>query len=194
MGVDKATLELDGSTLAVRLARLLAETLDDAVEVGPGYSNLRSVQEQPLGSGPLVAIATAFVALGRPDALLALAVDMPFIDAGVLRLLRDHPSDLSAGPIWDGHLQPLCARWSHDALVVAESMVQNGSRSLRDLRDAVPVFSIDESELRAVVRANTLRDADTPEEWKEVLAIASHRGDDVATVHPKAAKGKKPWI
>jgi hypothetical protein len=73
-------------------------------------------------------------------------------------------------------------------------MVQNGSRSLRDLRDAVPVFSIDESELRAVVRANTLRDADTPEEWKEVLAIASHRGDDVATVHPKAAKGKKPWI
>ena len=57
MGVDKATLVLDGETLAVRAGRRLAAACAPTLEVGDGLSGLPSLREWPPGSGPLAALA-----------------------------------------------------------------------------------------------------------------------------------------
>ena len=83
LGVDKASLVLDGETLAQRAARRLGAVCDPVVEVGDGVSPLPSVREQPSGSGPLAALATAGAWLrdrGHHGPALLLAVDLPAVD------------------------------------------------------------------------------------------------------------------
>src|SRR6476469_6389028 len=92
LGVDKATLVLDGETLAMRTAHRLAATCAPVVEVGDGVSGLPAVRETPAGAGPLAALAAAGTWLrerGHDTPALLLAVDLPHIDEPFLRWLRD---------------------------------------------------------------------------------------------------------
>jgi len=165
MGVDKATLVLDGETLAQRAARRLGAVTDPVLEVGDGRSRLPFLRESPPGSGPLAALAAAGVALrarGHDGPALLLAVDLPAVDEPWLRWLRDRPGEPTAVPRVDGHLQPVCARFGADALVAAGSLVAGGLRALRDLFDVVEHDVIDEGEWRAVVGDETFVDLDTP--------------------------------
>src|SRR6185436_50765 len=59
LGVDKATLVVDGESLARRAARRLAVVCDPVIETGDGVSGLRAVREEPAGAGPLAALAAA---------------------------------------------------------------------------------------------------------------------------------------
>jgi molybdopterin-guanine dinucleotide biosynthesis protein A len=165
MGVDKATLVLDGETLAQRAARRLAAVSDPVLEVGDGPSGLPFLRESPPGSGPLAALAAAGVALrdrGHNGPALLLAVDLPAVDEAWLRWLRDRPGEPTAVPRVDGYLQPVCARYGADALVAAESLAAGGLRALRDLFDVVEHDVIDEREWRTVAGDETFVDLDTP--------------------------------
>src|SRR5438132_14472 len=85
MGTDKALIEVDGQRLAERAAAVLAAVADPVVEVGPGWSPLPAVREDPPGSGPLAAVSTGAAALRRrghagraaPSAGRAMMVTMP---------------------------------------------------------------------------------------------------------------------
>src|SRR5882724_6154900 len=59
IGTDKASLLLDGETLATRSARCLVQLCDPVLEVGDGLSGLSSLREHPPGLGPLAALAAA---------------------------------------------------------------------------------------------------------------------------------------
>src|SRR3954462_6906248 len=60
MGRDKATLLIDGTTMAERVASALVEAgAASVVCVGPAVGALRSVREDEPGSGPLGAIVAA---------------------------------------------------------------------------------------------------------------------------------------
>src|SRR5690242_13084471 len=90
LGVDKASLVLDGETLAVRASRRLGAVCAPVLELGDGVSGLTAVREAPRGAGPLAALAAAGSWLrehGHAGRALLLAVDLPAVDEAFLRWL-----------------------------------------------------------------------------------------------------------
>ena len=167
LGVDKASLVLEGESLAVRAGRRLAAVCAPVIEAGDGLSGFPSVRERPPGSGPLAALAAAGGALrawGHDGSALLLAVDLPAVDEGWLRWLRDRPGEPTAVPRVEGRLQMVCARYSGEALLAAGSLVTGGVRSLHELLDVIEFEVIEEFEWRAVVDADVFADVDTPQD------------------------------
>jgi molybdenum cofactor guanylyltransferase len=168
LGVDKATLLLDGDRLVDRVAGVLAGVATTIIEVGPGYSTFAAVREEPPGSGPLAALAAGAAGLGArglgSSAVLALAVDLPFVDAALLAWLASHPAPGTVVPVVDGIPQPLCARYTYDALAVAPELIAAGERSMRALLSRLDVHEATEAEWGAVASARAFADVDTPED------------------------------
>jgi molybdenum cofactor guanylyltransferase len=166
MGGDKASLVLAGERLVDRAARVLAVVCDPVLEVGPGLSNLPAVSEDPPGDGPLAALVAGARALEqRPErAVLALAVDLPFVEPALLELIANRPGDATVVPIAGGHPQTACAQYGVDALRAAPALLAAGERSLRALLAAVPVVWVAESEWSPVATERAFTDIDTPED------------------------------
>jgi molybdopterin-guanine dinucleotide biosynthesis protein A len=166
MGVDKAELRRDGRRFADRAAAVLAEVCDPAIEVGAGVSGLDAVREPDPGTGPLAALAAGAAAVrerGHAGAVLVLAVDLPFVEVPLLRLLAGHePVATTLVPLAGGVPQSLCARYDTGACATAAELVAAGRRSLRALLAAVPWRELPEAEWRAVAPPHALDDVDTP--------------------------------
>jgi len=171
LGVDKATLVLDGETLAARAARHLDAVCSPVVEAGDGVSALPAVRETPPGAGPLAALAAAGTWLrerGHHGPALLLAVDLPAVDEAFLGWLRDRPGEPTTVLRVDGRLQPVCARYGSDALLAAASLIVGGVHALWELFDVVEHDVIEADEWRTVVAPDTFLDVDTPadaERW-----------------------------
>lgn len=125
-GVDKMTLDVGGHQLLDRV--LLAVASADRVAVaGPprelqiGHPELRWVQEDPPGGGPVAGLAAGLAELAQPAAdpaecVAVLAGDLPFIDEAVVRQLR---AALASDPAAAGAMlvdatgrdQPLIGIW-----------------------------------------------------------------------------------
>jgi molybdopterin-guanine dinucleotide biosynthesis protein A len=164
LGVDKASLVLDGETLAVRAAPRLGAVCAPVVELGDGVSGLPAVRETPAGAGPLAALAAAGTWLrehGHMGPALLLAVDLPAVDEPILRWLRDRPGAPTVVLRVDGRLQPVCARYGADALLAADSLVVGGVRALHELFDVVEHDVVEPDEWRAVATDDTFLDVDT---------------------------------
>jgi molybdopterin-guanine dinucleotide biosynthesis protein A len=165
LGVDKATLVLDGETLAGRAARRLAVMCAPVVEAGDGVSGLPAVRESPRGSGPLAALAAAgewLRARGHHGPAILLAVDLPRVDEPFLRWLHDRRGAPTTVLRVDGQLQPVCARYGPDALLAAASLVAGGIRALHHLFDVVEHDVVGPDEWRPVASDDTFLDVDTP--------------------------------
>jgi molybdopterin-guanine dinucleotide biosynthesis protein A len=176
MGTDKAMIEVDGRRLVERAADALRAVADPVIEVGPGWSGLRAVREDPPGGGPLAAVAAGAAALraaGYGGPVLVLAVDMPRVGADLLRLLAGRPGPPTAVPRADGHPQPLCARYGPDALVAVDRLLAAGGRSLRGLLEALDtrggVGWVEEEEWGRVAEPGALSDVDTPDDLRRLL-------------------------
>ena len=176
MGSDKALLEVDGRRMVDRAAAALGAVAEPVVEVGPGWSGLPAVREDPPGSGPLAAVsagAAALRAAGHGGAVLVLAVDMPRVDVEVLRLLADRPGPATAVPRADGHPQVLCARYGPDALAEADRLLAGGGQSLRllveDLAARGEADWVEPEEWEPVAGPEAFSDVDTPEDLRRVL-------------------------
>jgi molybdopterin-guanine dinucleotide biosynthesis protein A len=142
LGQDKGALVLAGTTepLARRTARLLASVAQPAVEVGPGFSGLPAVREDPPGAGPLVAVAAGahrLQALGWTGPAIVVATDLPRLTPGFLAWLAGHPSPRSVIPVLGGIPQTLCARYAAADLEMAVELAAAGTRAMRDLLDRV---------------------------------------------------------
>jgi molybdopterin-guanine dinucleotide biosynthesis protein A len=158
MGTPKATLELDHETLADRAARTLREVCDPVVEVGPGYSALTAVHEQPPGRGPLAALVAGADAVHPAGPVVLLACDLLFA-GGLVARVATWPGEGTVVPVdADGFPQLVCARYSAAAVERARELVASGERSLRALLDAGDITTF------ADVDARELVDVDTPEE------------------------------
>ena len=126
-GVDKAALEVGGSTL---LERALAATAaaGEVVVVGVEQPTPRPVtwtrEDPPLG-GPAAGLLAGLDALRRPaDLVCALAVDMPRIGPDTIERLVaavTAETDQDGAVLVDatGHQQPLAAVYRYDALTGA---------------------------------------------------------------------------
>ncbi len=167
LGRPKAALEVAGTTLARRLAAVLSEVCPLVFEVGPGYSDLESVVEDPPGGGPLRALAAGWAALrvrGHEGPALAVACDLPNLGVELVRLVATWPAPGSVVPVVAGRPQPLLARWSPTALSATAAMAAAGERSLRGLLGLPEVTRIDEADWGPVAAAGEFSDVDTPED------------------------------
>jgi molybdopterin-guanine dinucleotide biosynthesis protein A len=163
MGRDKASLDPGdgGGPLARRSAEALLEAgLDPVLEIGPGVTELATVSDPRLG--PLAALAAASPYLPPGRGALALACDLPGVDARLLSFLAHHPASGSVVPMADGHPQVLCARWSRPALDVAAALVASGERSVRVLLHADEVYLVSEQEWDPHAGPDALTDLDFP--------------------------------
>jgi molybdopterin-guanine dinucleotide biosynthesis protein A len=168
MGRDKAELTFGRERLADRGARVLAAVCDPVLEVGPGRSALRATREDPPGSGPLAAVAAGgadLQALGHQGPTLVLAVDMPLVTEALLAFLRDFPGTGTVVPFVGGRGQPLCARYSAEALRTAGELAAAGERSMRSLLTSVPDVQWAGPRMWAsVADERTFTDLDTPDD------------------------------
>ena len=176
MGTDKALIEVGGRRLVDRAAAVLGAVADPVVEVGPGWSGLQAVREDPPGSGPLAALsagAAALRAAGHDGSLLVLAVDMPRVGIELLRLLAGRAGTATAVPRAGGHPQPMCARYGPDVLVAVDERLAAGGRSLRELLETLAndgvVDWVEAEEWEPVAGAEAFADVDTPEDLRRLL-------------------------
>ncbi|MBI2169399.1 MAG: molybdenum cofactor guanylyltransferase [Actinobacteria bacterium] len=166
LGRDKAAVVLDGLSLAEHAAAVLANVCFPCLEVGPGRSPLPAIQEVPPGSGPLAALVAGGHALrvehGHDGPVLLLACDMPRVTAGLLELIVNADTTDSVVPEGGGRLQPLCARYSPEAMAVAGELVAAGEASMHALLDRVPCRRCSEADWSRVAPADAFSDIDTP--------------------------------
>jgi molybdenum cofactor guanylyltransferase len=123
-GAAKGLLKAPGGgTLIDRWRAVLREAGVDVVLVGrhEGYASLdlETVDDTPPGIGPLgglIALLTRATRAGG-GRVLALACDMPFVSAALVRRLVAAPPAPIVAPWRDDHWEPLCARYDASAVL-----------------------------------------------------------------------------
>ena len=157
-GRDKASLQIGGSTLLER-ALAATEALRTTVVVGSPTATSRSVtwtREEPAGGGPAAALLAGASLVGTPW-LLALAVDMPWVDTDtVARLLAGARGDGALLVDEQGRAQFLAAVYDARALR-SHAPAEPADTSLRAL-----VGGLDLTEVAAL--PGEADDVDTPED------------------------------
>ena len=118
-GADKPGLVVGGLAL---LDRVLGAVPDAGrvLVVGPQRPTRRPVtwlREEPIGGGPVAALAAALPYVTAPRVVL-LAADLPFLDAATVQLLLTEASDRDGALLVDdgGRDQLLVGAWRSDAL------------------------------------------------------------------------------
>jgi molybdenum cofactor guanylyltransferase len=164
MGRDKAGLRWRGRPLLQHMRMLLGElALDRIVVSGDRPEEMDSIPDQRPGCGPLGGLAS--VAVGLPDAtLLVVPVDMPCLDAALLRGLLDA---VPAGPVHYAErplpmrlpLDEALRRWFCDWLAQTDAPRAVHRLHARLGSQALPVES---AALARLVNANT------PEDWEQL--------------------------
>ena len=172
MGRDKAGLVVSGERLADRAARALRAAADPVLEVGPGFTSLPAVREEPPGGGPLAAVAEGGRRLrdrGHAGPVLVLAVDLVHAEEALLRFLAGHPAGGAVVPVDEhGRDQPLCARYAAGDLERAAELAAAGATSMRELLDALDVLRIPPEDWLRVAPPDAFHDLDTPEDLERM--------------------------
>lgn len=160
MGRDKATLEVDGTSLVRRIIDVARDAgATDVVTVGGPDRNVGvpHVPDSRTGAGPLGGIATALVALA-PSVVVVLACDLPAIDVtaihAVVGALRTHDAAVAR----TDRLEPLCSAWQPNRCAgVVEQVLDRGERAVH-----IALAQLDVVEV--TVPAAPLFNVNTPED------------------------------
>ena len=165
-GARKALLEVGGRAIidrqldvlrprASRIAAVLR--IDDGDDAPFSARGVDVLRDRVDGKGPLAGLASALAwAAGAP--LLALACDMPLIDAHVVDVVtgrvRTRGADLAV-PIAHGRPQPLLACYGARCGALVDAALAAGDLRLASLPEAarasgLAVEEIDESEIRTI--------------------------------------------
>lgn len=180
MGCDKAGLRHpDGRTLVDRTRDLLVSS-----NCGTVFLSLRSGQRPPseesrdvavirdggTGKGPMAGIVAAMAA--APDAdWWVVACDLPKLDANTLGFLHERWREtenadwLAYRSETDGEPEPLCAIYRARSRPSLARACADGNHGLRAWMRSRP------GKLFEPVTAGALRNANTPEEWRETTAL-----------------------
>lgn len=168
MGRDKATLLIDGVTMAAGVARALCAVADPVLVVGHKAGTGLETVEDPR-DGPLVALACGRRALlehGLDVPALVVACDLPFVTREVLGYVASAGAAADADiavPMLDGRQQSLCAWYAPAALDAAVRLTAIGGRSMKALvASHFRVFRITQDEWSLIAGDDALRDIDSP--------------------------------
>ena len=181
MGVDKASLVLQGRTLLQRTVDVLDEVADEIVVVAsPGQDlphvesahPLRVVEDAIKGQGPLVGIAAGLEAATAPVAVVV-ACDMPYLRPALLRLLAERAAAGArlAVPMHGGRSQSLCSAWRAAALGVVRAHVEAGDRAVMSVAEDLDAERLPpEAYAQADAEGVSFINLNTPDEFQGALA------------------------
>lgn len=151
MGRDKATLELDGTTLTERVARCLRSggAREVLVVGGAGDRSLvappttRWVPDRWPGRGPVGGIATSLLA-AREDVVVVVACDLPELQPSTATRLALLAADVDVAVARSERgREPLIAAWSRRARPVLESaLADERSASVHGVLDGLEVVEL----------------------------------------------------
>ena len=173
MGTDKAFVMLEGRTLLARALEICRTITSEVRIVGDRkkFAPFASVVEDVFpGCGPLAGIHAALRA-SQTHLNLILAVDLPFVSAGLLHFLvaqaRDSAAILTvprAGKGW----QPLCAVYRRAFADAAETALREGRYKIDTLFEDALTHAVGEADLRSAgFSPEIFRNLNTPEELAE---------------------------
>jgi molybdenum cofactor guanylyltransferase len=174
MGVDKATITFEGTTLLERaVARL--DAVCDPVLIAAGEVPIQmagriSVADAVPGAGPLGGLMAALRA--SPHRLLAVvAVDLPWIDPRLIRMLAASIGDRDVAVCETAHgIEPLHAVYATSILAAAEIALEGSDRSLRGLIGRSHAVRLSESEWRdAGISDRFTSNINTPQDLASVI-------------------------
>jgi molybdopterin-guanine dinucleotide biosynthesis protein A len=132
MGRDKAALELAGKTLLARAVETLGVVCNDVTVVGDcEIAEVRRIRDLHAGCGPLGGIEAGLrdvSDLGRGDWAVFLPVDMPFVPAGLLKVLLGKWREESGARVCyvsvDGRPQPLVSMLHREILPTVQEALE----------------------------------------------------------------------
>jgi molybdopterin-guanine dinucleotide biosynthesis protein A len=142
MGVDKATMPVDGVAMARRVADTLRAAGCPAVFAIGGDAEalerigLEFVADEFPGEGPLGAIVTA-LHLGSPVAVIA--CDLPHVRPETVTALADALGRHDAAIAQGARSQPLCAIWSEHAASRLQARFEAGERAMHSAIDGLDI-------------------------------------------------------
>ncbi|MGK5641018.1 NTP transferase domain-containing protein [Streptomyces sp. URMC 126] len=191
-GADKPAVRVGGRSLLDRVLGACAGARATVV-VGPRRPTVRPVtwaREQPPGGGPLAALA-AGLRHTLAEVVLVLSADLPFLDAGTLRALREAALDGGEGAVLtdaDGRDQPLVAAYrvgpvrrelarlatEHGDLAGLPVRMLTQGLSLTRLPRHAAAFDCDTWEDIATARARIRDDGTVLDEW--IAAVKAELG------------------
>lgn len=133
---------------------------------------LPELADRPPGEGPLGGLAALLFEARRRDCqAIALACDLPFVNADLLvRLVSERSRAPALAPKLESRWQPLCARYAPEfCLPIVAAQLQTPERALFRVLDRVgaEVLELNDAE------AASLRDWDTPEDVAAGAEVAS---------------------
>lgn len=173
MGADKALIEIDGDSLACRVARTLRTFLTSVVLVGRDeqIGDIEVLPDRTSGiEGPLRGLATALTCV-KASSVLLVAVDQPFMSPDTLKRLAGLASaDRAVVPVADGYRQVTTAlyptAWAREA--TQEADLQG---SIQTLLDRMPHRTVGPDEWRSWDEdGRSWFSVDTPEALHEGIA------------------------
>jgi molybdopterin-guanine dinucleotide biosynthesis protein A len=187
LGMDKALLELDGQTLLARTVDKAAALSDDVIVVtnNPGryqYLGLdvRFVPDEQPGEGALMGLYSGLRA-ARHGAALAVACDMPFLNALLLQymLAKSTSYDIVVPRLKNDLLEPLHAIYSKRCLAFMAQLLAQGRRRIFAFYADVRVHYVEEE---TIARFDPLHlsfvNVNTPADWQLAQdLIAQARAD-----------------
>jgi len=199
MGVDKALLQARGQPLLARVVGRLAGLSDDVIvstDQAGRYTaaldglGVREVIDALQNAGPLSGLCAGLTAARYAQAV-AVACDMPFVNAALLRWMAEQlpgydavvpqtgdlahvgdPAHARALRTKSAGLHPLHAIYRKSCLETIHAALDEGERSMGSLLSRLNARRVGIDDLRAVdPRLLSLRNVNTPEDWAECLRL-----------------------
>lgn len=170
MGVDKATISIDGKPLWERQFELLKKLCPSALWLSARIlspwipSETEIVFDHLPSQGPLSGI-TAGLKVARTSHLLVLAVDLPQMTASHLaKLWALAEPAVGVIPCRDNYIEPLCAIYPVEAAALADRTLQNGKASVQNFgqrlleQEMAKVYRLSQHEKSLYFNMNELSD------------------------------------
>jgi molybdopterin-guanine dinucleotide biosynthesis protein A len=178
MGADKAVVDFCGTRMIDRVTHMLGAVADPVVVVTRASADLDGVpatvleDERPY-EGPLPALVAGLRATGA-ERNVAVACDMPFLNAALLRRLGElvHEGVDAVVPIASGRPQPLHAAYGDCAIEPLLAVIAAGERSLKGALERLRVRWVPEIEWKTLdPDGRSFLNVNTPEELRAAVEL-----------------------
>lgn len=182
-GRDKASVEIDGTPLLLRMQLLLATVVSkvNVIAAPNKYAafGVTGIADRWEGQGPLAGIITALLATkeasGGAEWNLIIGCDMPFLTGEWLAYLveRALASDADAvAPRSPQGLEPLCACWRTGAVAALQKTFDAGTRKITEAMKRLNVEVVDEADWKRFDSTGRLFwNMNTPADYYEAKRI-----------------------
>ena len=173
MGMPKPWLRWGDEFLLQRIVRIVGEAVESVVivtakdsELPPLPYTVKIVVDAIPDCGPLGGLVTGLEHFGSEiESAILVACDLPLIQPQFIQSLHLGECD-AAVPRIDGRCHPLLAAYSPSCLAIARMQLQAGQYRMADFLERLKVRELGLADLPEI---ESLRTANTPEEWQELL-------------------------